>query len=122
MDRHVHIDAAGKSTVEESWQFKGDGDTILLQLEYVGGVPVRSKLEVTPHSAVKPDFYRIYRFEQAADVVRSTVTGTDRALKYAFNAMGAKLSPLFDGSEQLISITSVPFYSRQIFLPAEIMQ
>jgi hypothetical protein len=25
-----------------------------------------------PHSGVKPDFYRIYRIEQAADVVRST--------------------------------------------------
>ena len=74
------------------------------------------------HSAVKPDFYRIYRLEQAADVVRSTATGTDRAQKYAFKATGAKLSPLFDGSEQLISITSVPLYTRQIFLPAEVTQ
>ena len=123
VDRHVHIDTAGKSTAEESWEFKGDGgDTIQLQLQYISGVPVRSKTEATPHSAVRPDFYRIYRFEQAADVVRSTATGTDRVLKYAFKATGAKLSPLFDGSEQLISITSVPFFSRQIFLPAEVTQ
>jgi hypothetical protein len=93
-----------------------------LQLQYISGVPVRSKAEATPHSVVKPDFYRIYRFEQAADIVRSTATGTDRLLRYAFKATGAKLSPLFDGSEQLISITSVPFFSRQIFLPAEITQ
>ena len=52
----------------------------------------------------------------------SIATGTDRVLKYAFKATGAKLSPLFDGSEQLISITSVPFFSRQIFLPAEVTQ
>jgi hypothetical protein len=66
LHRHVHIDTAGKSTVEESWEFKGDGgDAIQLQLQYISGVPVRSKVEVTPHSAVKPDFYRIYRFEQA---------------------------------------------------------
>jgi hypothetical protein len=123
VDRHVHSDAAGKTSVEESWEFKGDGgDAIQLQLEYVSGVPIRSKGEATPHSAVKPDFYRIYRFEQAADVVRSTATGIDRAQKYAFKAAGAKLSPPFDGSEQLVSITSVPFYSRQIFLPEAVTQ
>lgn len=123
VDRHVHTDSAGKSNVEESWEFKGDGgDAIQLQLQYVGGVAARSKAEAMPHSAVKPDFYRIYRFEQAADVVRSTVTNTDRAQKYAFKATGGKLSQVFDGSEQLISITSLPFYSRQIFLPEEVTQ
>jgi hypothetical protein len=54
--------------------------------------------------------------------ILSIATGTDRVLKYAFKATGAKLSSLFDGSEQLISITSVPFFSRQIFLPAEVTQ
>jgi hypothetical protein len=123
VDRHVRTDLGGTTYVEESWEFKGDGgDVIQLQLQYVLGVPIRSKLEITPHSAVKPDFYRIYRIEQAADVVRSTAAGTDRAQKYAFKAAGAKLSPLFDGSEQLISITSIPFYTRQIFLPEEVTQ
>jgi hypothetical protein len=123
MDRHVHTDAAGKSNVEESWEFKGDGgDLIQLQLQYVRGVATRSKVEVTPYSPVKPDFYRIYRIEQAADVVRSTAAGIDRAQKYAFKALGAKLSPLFDGSEQLISITSLPFYTRQVFLPEQVTQ
>jgi len=123
VDRHVHTDPTGKSTVEESWEFKGEGgDAIHLQLQYVSGVPIRSKAEAMLHSAVKPDFYRIYRLEQAADVVRSTATGSDRAQKYAFKATGAKLSPLFDGSEQLVSITSLPFHTRQIFLPAEVTQ
>jgi hypothetical protein len=123
VDRHIHTDPTGKTNVVESWDFKSDGgDAIQLQLEYVRGVAVRSKAETMPHSAVKPDFYRIYRLEQAADVVRSTATGVDRVQKYAFKATGAKLSPLFDGSEQLISITSLPFYTRQIFLPEEVTQ
>lgn len=123
VDRHIHTDPAGKSNVEEAWEFKGDGgDAIQLQLQFVRGVAARSKLEVMPHSGVKPDFYRIYRIEQAADVVRSTATGTDRAEKYVFKATGAKLSPLFDGSEQLVSITSLPFYTRQISLPEEVTQ
>jgi hypothetical protein len=123
IDRHAHTDPTGKTNVEESWEFKGDGgDAIGLQLQYDRGVATRSKAEVMPHSGVKPDFYRIYRIEQAADVVRSTATSTDRAQKYAFKATGAKLSPLFNGSEQLVSITSLPFYTRQVSLPEEVTQ
>jgi len=66
---------------------------------------------------MKPDFYRIYRIEQAADVVRSAAGGTDRVQKYFFKASGPLLSLLFNGSEQLVSITSTPWYSRQAFLP-----
>jgi hypothetical protein len=36
-----------------------------LQIEFERGVPARGKVEA------KPAFYRIYRFEQAADVARS---------------------------------------------------
>ena len=123
VDRHIHTDPAGKSDVEESWEFKGNGgDAIQLQLQFARGVAVRSKIEAMPHSGVKPDFYRIYRIEQAADVVRSTATGTDRAEKYVFKATGPKLSPLFDGSEQLVSITSLPFYTRQVSLPETVTQ
>jgi hypothetical protein len=123
VDRHAHTDPAGKSNVEESWEFKGDGgDAIQLQLQFARGMAARSKIEVMPHSGVKPDFYRIYRIEQAADVVRSTATGTDRAQKYVFKATGAKLAPVFDGSEQLVSITSLPFYTRQVSLPEAVTQ
>jgi hypothetical protein len=123
LDRHIRTDPAGKSNVEESWEFKGDGgDAIQLQLQFARGVAARSKIEAMPHSGVKPDFYRIYRIEQAADVVRSTATGTDRAEKYTFKATGAKLSPVFDGSEQLVSITSLPFYTRQVSLPETVTQ
>jgi hypothetical protein len=123
VDRHIHTDPTGKSNVEEAWEFKSDGsDAIQLQLQFVRGVAVRGKVELMPHSGVKPDFYRIYRIEQAADVVRSSAIGTDRAEKYVFKASGAKLSPLFDGSEQLVSITSLPFYTRQVSLPEEVTQ
>ena len=77
----------------------------------------RGYQESLVYSGAKPDFYRVYRFEQATDVVRSTVTGVDRAQNVSFRASGRQLTPLFDGSEQLISITAIPWYSRQIFLP-----
>ena len=67
------------------------------------------------YSAVKPDFYRIYRYEQSADVVRGA--GVDRVQKVVIKAAGPKLAPLLDGSEQLLGVTSVPWYARQTYLP-----
>jgi len=123
VDRRLHTDPTGKSNVEESWEFKSDdGNAIQLQLQYVSGTAVRSNAQATPHSGINPDFYRIYRLEQAVDVVRSTVAGTDRVQKYLFKATGPKLAQIFDGSEQLISIVSVPFYTNQISLPEEVTQ
>jgi len=119
VDRRSHTEPDGKSMINETWQAKADDGSMLdLQIEFERGVPARSKVEAKVHSSAKPDFYRIYRFEQAADVVRSTAAGIDRVSKFSFKASGPKLAPIFDGTEQLISITSVPSYSRSIFLPA----
>jgi hypothetical protein len=106
------------SRAEESWQFEGEsGDSVQLQLQFTRGIAARSKLEAKVHSAIKPAFYRIYRIEQATDVVRSAADGTDRVQNYLFKASGPLFSQLFDGSEQLVSITSMPWFSRQAFLP-----
>ena len=45
-------------------------------------------------------------------------TRVDRVSSVSVKMSGQKLAPLFDGSEQLISVTSIPWYSRQVFLPA----
>jgi hypothetical protein len=118
VDRHIHTDATGASLGEEAWEFKGDqGESVELQLKYARGVAVRSKTEAKVHSAIKPDFYRIYRIESAGDVVRSAATGVDHTQSFAFKVSGGQLSQLFDGSEKLISITSLPWYTRQVTLP-----
>jgi hypothetical protein len=123
VDRHVHTDATGASVAEEAWEYISDGgDKIQLQLKYTRGVTTRSKTETNVYSAIKPEFYRIYRVDSAADVVRSTATGIDHAQTVTFTASGPKLSPLFDGKEQLISITSLPWYSRQVTLPEGMTQ
>jgi hypothetical protein len=119
VERNDRIDSAGTSSVQESWQFRADnGDQIELQLRYVRALATNSKTEALVHSAKMPDFYRIYRVEQAIDVVRSTATAADRVQKFKFKAVGQPFARLFDGTEQLISITSIPLYSRQVFLPS----
>ena len=118
LNRDTRIDPTGKSTTEESWEFRADnGEFIRLQVLYDRGVAALGKAETKVYSAVTPDFYRIYRIQQAVDAVRSTSAGTDQVKKLVFEASGAKLSPLFDGSHQVVSVISLPWYWRQVFLP-----
>jgi len=120
VNRQSHTDAEGKSIIDESWQVKADdGSAIELAVQFARGVPDRRKLDPKNYSAAKPEFYRIYRIDQAADVARSIPGGIDRVAKFSFTATGPKLASLFNGSEQLISVTSVPFYSRSIYVPTQ---
>ena len=113
-----HRTADGETTVDETWQLTGeDGSAIEVELQYLRGTPARSKVEAKVFSAAKPEFYRIYRFELASDVARSTATNVDRVSKVSLKTTGVKIAPLFDGSQQLIAVTSVPWYSRQVSLP-----
>ena len=86
-------------------------------LQFERAALTRGKVEAKIYSGAKPDFYRVYKFEQATDVVRSASMGVDRANKFNIKASGPKLAPLFDGTQQVISITSVPYYSRTIYIP-----
>jgi hypothetical protein len=118
VEQTVRTDPTGTSSVHESWEFGDNAKGIQLELQYVRGPAVRGKTEARPHSAKTPDFYWIYRIEQAADVVRSAATGTDRVQKIVFKATGQPFGQLFDGTEQLVSVTSLPFFTRQVSLPS----
>jgi hypothetical protein len=118
VERKMRHEPGGPTTVEESWEYKADnGHAASLQVEYVRGVAERNKAELRVYAQPKPEFFRIYRFDQGLDVVRGAYSGTERLKKFTFKASGEKLSPLFDGTEQLISLTSVPWYQREIYLP-----
>lgn len=119
VERGSHTQGDGKAIINETWEIKGDdGASVELQIEFVRGVPVREKTATKYYSAAKPEFYRIYRVEQGTDVVRSAATGTDRVTRLSFKASGGKLASLFDGTEQLIGVTSLPVFSRSVYLPA----
>jgi hypothetical protein len=105
-------------TGTERWEMRDPrGGMIELRLKYTQGIPSRAKSEAKPHSGSDPATWRIYRFEQSTDVLRSIPTGIDRVKSYKFRATVPELAKLFDGSEQLVSISSIPSYTRQTFLP-----
>ena len=102
----------------ESWELKdAKGGTLTLQIRYDRSTPVRAKTEGRPRSGVDPTLWRIYRIEQSVDVVKSVPEGIDRMRNLRFRNNVAELDKLFDGKEQLISVTSIPWYTRQTFLP-----
>ena len=96
--RNTRTDPDGKSSADESWDFNVDDKTgISVQLQFVHAPTARTKLETPVYSAKMPDFYRIYRFEQALDLVRSSEAGVDRVQKVTFKIGGSNLAPVFDG-------------------------
>src|SRR5262249_19693525 len=115
--RHISTGPDGTSNLQESWQLSSGGDHIGLQISYVRGPLTRSKADLRSSSAAKPEFYRIYRVEQASEVLRSPETTTDRIKEFSFKASGPKIGAIFDGSEQLLSVVAIPWYMRQIYLP-----
>ena len=118
VDRRSRTDAAGLTTLQEVWRAKADdGEALEVQAELTRGALTRVKFEAKIYSAAKPDFYRIYRVEQMTDLARSVPLGIDRVSKFNIQATGRKLSRLFDGSEHLISVSSIPVYMRSLYLP-----
>ena len=117
-ERTVRTDGQGPGNTDESWQVRdAAGATLNLRLGYDRTTPTRIKADSKIYSAVEPTFFRIYRVEQGVDVVKSTVTGTDRVRNYEFRSTLGAFAKLLDGNEKLVSITSIPWYVRQVFLP-----
>jgi hypothetical protein len=93
------------------------GVVIELRIQYQQALLSRAKLEQKVYSGVEPSFFRIYRVDQATDIVKSIPAGIDRVQNYQFRVAVPELKKLFDGTEQLVAITVIPLYVRQIFLP-----
>jgi hypothetical protein len=118
VERKITHTPGAPSMIDESWDYKGDnGHTTSLQIQYIRGAAERNKSELRVYAQPKPEFFRIYRFEQGVDLVLAADGNAERLKKVTFKASGEKLSPLFDGSEKLISVISVPWYQREIYLP-----
>jgi len=115
--QRVGVDAAGKSIVEEAWEFiGGEGNALDLRIQFERGPLARLKANTKTYSSSKPDFFRIYRVEQAVDVINAS-SGRNRIVQMAFKAKGPLFGSILDGSEQLVSVTSIPYYARQVYLP-----
>ncbi|HXN05520.1 MAG TPA: hypothetical protein VN944_00480 [Nitrospiria bacterium] len=100
------------------WEVRDkSGGVIDFSLQYQKEAPVQTKPESKTHGGPNPTFFRIYRVDQGLDVVKSIPAGIDRVKNNKFHVTMKEFSGLFDGTEQLVSITVIPWYIRQVFIP-----
>ncbi len=101
----------------EAWEARdAAGGALELRLQYQRGALRRVKTETRPRSAVDPGFSRIYRIDQGVDIVKSVGLGIERT-SYQLRVSAPELRKLFDGTEEVVFISVVPWYLRQVSLP-----
>lgn len=66
---------------------------------------------------MKPDFIGIYRMQPATDIIRSVPLNVDCVDNIESRITMKDLRELFNGAEQVISITDIPWRTRRILLP-----
>lgn len=116
MTRSRRIDAKGDMG-SESWNvITDDGSMLDVDLRYARSTPIRQVTVSNVYSGAKSGFFRIYRTDQGADVLRG-VGVTDRVESVSFRASGARFARIFDGREQLVSISVVPWHVRDVSMP-----
>ena len=78
-------------------------------------MPTRTKSELRLRSPVDPEFFRLYRFDAGIDVVKGG--GSDRVRNLVFGTTGTEMKRFFNGSHSIVSISVMPWYVREVFLP-----
>ncbi len=115
-----YMDAGGGDrTQTEIWTILPvGGGELKLDLDYkVGGFGWSTGGESRPYSSENPDFFRIYRYDQLAGLAMNAAMGRELNGTVSFTVTDPDLATLFDGTEQLVSIISIPVFVREISLP-----
>lgn len=108
----------GTRVSKASWNIKPKtGGEISFNLSYITGMPGWKPAEATPYSSVNPDFHRIYRYEQLADLAMSNAIGRELNGDVSFQTSIPELAGMFDGGEKLVGVLSIPVYIRSVSLP-----
>ncbi|WP_372605073.1 hypothetical protein [Actibacterium sp.] len=109
----------GKDMRSESWTIAPEGGgEVAFSVSYAAGVPSWSiDNTAQPYSAVKPDFFHIYRYSQLAELLMSKGMGKPLAGEASHSVSVPELAGIFDGTEELVAILSVPIYVRDTFEP-----
>jgi len=115
-----YTDAGGGDRMQsEMWKIQPEsGGELTLDLDYkVGGFMWSTGGESRPYSSENPDFFRIYRYDQLAGLAMNAAMGRELNGTVNFTAADPDLAALFNGTEKLVSIVSIPTFVRTISLP-----
>lgn len=110
-------ESASPGVGEESWSIAYDAGSLNFTMAYEAGTPALVERTSKPYSSIEPDFYRIYKFRQLVDSVMSAPMQIDRVERISFATNIPELAAMFDGTEELVGVLRLPFYTRQTYLP-----
>jgi hypothetical protein len=119
MERSTSAGAGKEPLAEEHWEFAApSGERLELHLKYERGVARRGSNDTKFFSAKDPNIVQVFKIEQGLDIMRNaTVNVRDRVKEFQYKASGGKLAALFDGTERVVSIDALPWYTRAISTP-----
>ena len=107
---------SNKRMTEESWDLVGeDGSTVSLKMRYEAGQIDKHKAAIRNYSQQKPEFSRIYRYEEAEDIVFRSDADAKRLQKFSFSGRGGVLNEIFDGNEKLVSLSAIHGFPGKCF-------
>lgn len=110
---------SGQRVQSEEWTIvPSGGGELRFEMDFiVGDYRWTTAGESRAHSPEDPEFFRIYRYDQLASLAMSTDMGLELNGTVSFTVSDPDLGALFGGSEELVSIVSIPIYLRKISLP-----
>lgn len=110
------FNGALETLVSETWSARGDdGSTVDFAVTFIRGAPEPRPFEQKVYSGADPNFYRIYKGTQASEILRNATV--NKVQSVSLKASGGRLGRAIDGSEEIVSISSAPFYTRQTYVP-----
>jgi hypothetical protein len=112
------VSAVDAGEGSDTWEFKDSSGVLIdFHVGYKRALPMRAKPVQKIYSGAEPGFFRIYRTDYLVDVVKSIPAKIDRAKDYRLKMSLPELMKLFDGTEQLVAVSVIPAYVREVFLP-----
>jgi hypothetical protein len=120
MERSTTTGAGSEAPVtREHWEFAAaSGEHMEISMVYERGTARRTSNETKFWSATNPSAMQIFKIDQGLDIMRNaTVPTRDRVREFSYKAGGGKIAPLFDGTEKVVSIDALHWYTRGVYLP-----
>ncbi len=113
------VASVGDKTIrEETWSFAATGgESFELHVKLEAAPVAKGQSETRFFDPRDPSLYQSFKVEQVLDIARNATTGIDRVSEFSFKGGGGNFAKLFDGTEKLLSIDSIPWYARLISKP-----
>jgi hypothetical protein len=119
MERSTVAPAGVPIQTVEHWEFTAaNGEHMEVHLKYERGAARKGGGEVKFFSGANPGFYQIGKIAQGLDPMRNaTVPTRDRVSEFDYQATGAGLGAVFDGTQRVVSIDAIEWHNRAVYLP-----